>query len=183
MKEIRIFICYASDSEEECEAIKDIICDESNNHFEEKGYKFTPICWKDAIPGLGSPQEDKIDPLIVDSDCRLIILVLKNILGTRYKYNQTGIEHEYSLAKKLNKDIMILRCDFRMRPSEIDPEQLKNVNEFILKAKNEGLIEDRISSNDDFKKTFRTKFALWAKRLINMSQNLSDKFKMQNRGF
>jgi hypothetical protein len=100
-----------------------------------------------------------------------------------YEEGKTGIEHEYELAKKLSKEIMIFHCDFLIRPSEIKPEQLKIVNEFILRVKSEGLIEDRISTEEDFKKIFRSKFSLWARKFIDSERNYSKEFEKYSRGF
>jgi len=172
VKEVKVFVSHASDAEKECDSIKDIIRQETENQFSEDGYEFEPTCWRDALPGLGRPQEDKIDPIIADSNCRLVIILLKNKLGTIRQDGKTGIEHEYMLAKSLSKEIMIYRCDFEIKPSEIEPEQLKKVNEFVLKAKNEGLIEDKISSNK-FRNIFSAKFTQWAKNLINSETDLS----------
>jgi len=188
VNEVNVFITYASDTEEECKSIKDIIREETANHFSTDGYEFTPTCWKDVLPGLGHPQGGKIDPVIADSNCRLVVILLKNKLGTIRQNGKTGIEHEYTLAKNLSKEIMIYRCDFKMKPSEIELEQLKKVNEFVLKAKNEGLIEDRIPLMDDLCKIFRTKFAQWARKLINSERDLSqdslkDELKQYSRGF
>jgi len=183
MKDIKVFICHASDAGEEYEIIKDIICEENGNHFIEIGYRFNPFCWRDIPPGLGHPQVDKIDPLILDSDCRLVILIIKNRLGTIYEEGKTGIEHEYELAKKLSKEIMIFRCDFLIKPSEIEAEQLNIANEFILKVKSEGLIEERISSKDYLKKIFRSKFSLWANNFIAGERNISKEFEKITRGF
>jgi len=187
-REIKIFISFASDAEDECKSIRDIIEEETKNHFLENGYKFTPICWKDILPGLGHPQKEKIDPVIVD--CRLVIIELKNRLGTKYENGETGIEHEYNLAKKLRKEILVYDCDFIIdkRRSEVDIEQLKMANDFIQKASREGLIS-KIDSFENFKKIFRRNFAQWAKKLITSESNLSkqsippEKFEHYSRGF
>lgn len=183
MKDIKVFVCHTSDAEEEYTIIKDIISEENDNHFVQIGYRFNSFCWRDIPPGLGNPQVDKIDPFIVDSDCRLIIIIIKNRLGTIYEEGKTGIEHEYELAKKLSKEIMIFRCDFLIRPSEIEPEQLKIANEFILRVKSEGLIDERISSEDYLKKIFRSNFSLWANKFIDSERNISKEFEKFTRGF
>jgi hypothetical protein len=183
VKDVKVFMSHASDAEEEYKIIKDIISEENDNHFVGIGYRFDPFCWRDIPPGLGHPQVDKIDPFILDPDCRLIILILKNRLGTIHEDGKTGIEHEYELAKKSGKEIMIFHCDFLIRSSEIEPEQLKFVNEFILRVKSEGLIEDRIFSNEYLKNIFRSKFSLWAKKFIDGERDYSKEFEKYSRGF
>lgn len=185
---VQVFISFASDAEEEYKLIKGIIEEVTKNYFSEDRYIFDPKCWKDAIPGMGNPQNDKIDPMIIDGDCRLVIVLLKNRLGTVREDGKTGIEHEYDFAKKLNKEIMVYRCDFPIRPSQIDPKQLEKVNKFILQTKSEGLIVDNIPSVENLTKIFREKFARWAKKLINNERDLSqepleENFEGYNRGF
>ncbi|HRD02586.1 MAG TPA: hypothetical protein PLP57_08100 [Candidatus Saccharicenans sp.] len=182
MNQVNIFISHASDADCECQSIKEIINEETKNHFSTHGYNFKPICWKDLMPGIGKPQEEKIDPEIIDQNCKLVILILKNSLGTRKKDNKTGIEHEYDLAKYLSKEIMIYRCDFLIRPSQIEPQQLLETNEFISIAKTEGLIVERISLMDELGRIFRSNFSQWAQKLINSRQNISE-FNRYNRGF
>jgi hypothetical protein len=188
VKRIDVFVSYASDTEPESDSVKRIIGEETGNHLLVDGYEFNPISWKDILPGLGHPQEDKIDPIIADSSCKLVIIVLKNKLGTLRKDGQTGVEHEYELAKRLSKEIMIYRCDFLIRPSEIELLQLQKVREFVLKAKSEGLIEDMIPCLDEFEKSFRKAFSQWAKKLINnerdLSRNVSQRdFERHSKGF
>ncbi len=182
MKEVKIFISHASDSETECQSVKNIITEETKNHFLSNEYIFKPICYKDIIPGRGQPQEEKIDPEIVDQNCRLIVLLLKNRLGTIQKDGKTGIEHEYELAKSLDKEIMIYHCDFYTQPSEIEPKQLQATNDFILNVKNEGLIEDRILSVDELCKIFRNKFSQWANKFISSEIKVNE-FRQYSKGF
>jgi len=187
-REIKIFIGFASDAEEECKLIKDIIEEETKNHFLENGYKFTPICWRDIPPGLGHPQKEKIDSIIMD--CRFVIIVLKNRLGSKYENGETRIEHEYKLAKKFSKEIWVYDCDFTIgkRRSEVDPEQLKMVNDFIQKVEREALI-GKIDSIENFRKIFRGHFVQYAKKLITYGSDLSkqnippEKFEHYSRGF
>jgi len=190
IKKVKIFISFAEGAEEEYNLLKRIIEEETDNHFSNDGYKFIPICWKDIPPGLGHPQKYKIDPVIIDSDCKLVIIILKNRLGTKYKddetgIEETGIEHEYNLAKS-KKEVWIYDCDFilKQRRSEINPEQIKDVNDFIQKVKPEGLIR-RVPSFDDLSKQFRSDFAGWARKLILYESNLSkhQDFPKYNRGF
>jgi len=183
VKDVKVFISHAADAEEEYKIVKNIILEENDNHFIGDGYRFSPICWRDFLPGLGNPQRDKIDPHIIDPDCRLIILILKNSLGTFHEDGKTGIEHEYELANEVGKEIMIFHCDFSIRPSQIEPMDLTNTNEFISRVKTEGLIEDRIPSPVDLEKVFRSKFSQWARKLINREKDSSKEFEKFSRGF
>jgi len=186
VKEVKIFISFAEDTEEEYKLLKGIIEEETDNHFSKDGYNFTPICWKDISPGLGHPQKNKIDPVITDNDCKLVIIILKNRLGTKYIDGKTGIEHEYDLAKDYQKEVWIYDCDFilEQRRSEIDPEQIKAVSEFIQKAKKEGLIK-KVHSSVELAREFRSNFAGWARKLILYESNLSkpQDFSKYNIGF
>lgn len=188
-RKIKIFISFASDAEEELKLIKEVIEEETKNHFSHDGYIFEPICWEDISPGLGHPQRDKIDPVIIDQSCRLVIIILKNRLGTKYENGKTGIEHEYEIAKQIGKEVWIYNCDYilKMRRSEIDPEQLKMVNDFLQRVSQEGLFRT-VSSHEHLSSFFRSDFAKWARELITNESNLSNlnppsKFENYSRGF
>ena len=186
-REIKIFISFASDAENELNKMKRIIEEETENHFSHDRYIFKPICWRDIPPGLGPPQKDKIDPVIIDQNCRLVIIILKNRLGTKYDNGETGIEHEYDLARKSSKEVYIYDCDFIVKRSQIDPEQLKMVNGFLQKAGNKGLIK-KIDSPEKLSHVFRSNFAEWANKVKTNESNLSkpnipSEFENHSRGF
>ena len=185
-KKIKIFISFASDTKEECNLLKNIINEETKNHFFHNGYIFDPVCWEDVLPGLGQPQEDKIDPVIIDSNCKLVVILLRNRLGTKYRGGETGIEHEYNLAKSYQKEVWIYDCDFiiKQKRSEIELDQINAVNSFIQKVRQEGLIR-KIFDFVDLSQKFRSNFAEWARRLMTNESNLSkiEDFSKYNRGF
>jgi len=185
-EKIKIFISFASDAKKECNLLKNIINEETENHFSHDGYIFDPVCWEDVLPGLGRPQRDKIDPVIINSNCKLVVILLKNRLGTKYEDEETGIEHEYNLAKSYRKEAWIYDCDFiiEQRRSEIEFDQIKAVNDFIQKVRHDGLIK-KIFNLEDLCQKFRHNFVEWAKRLMTNESNLSkmEDFSKYNRGF
>ncbi|MEW6418786.1 MAG: hypothetical protein AB1480_11815 [Nitrospirota bacterium] len=140
MKEIKVFIGYASDAEAECDFIKKIIQEETDNHFSEDGYNFKPFCWKDVLPGLGHPQKEKIDPNIIDPNCRLVIILLKNIMGTVRRdksseiienFNEeakTFVKHVRGIIYDENTNHLIVTKDLlEERMNEIIPHFLQYV--------------------------------------------------------
>ncbi len=174
IEEVKIFISFADDAKEECELLKDVIEEENRNHFYKQGYEFIPVYWEVITPKRGRPQEDTIDPVIIDDNCKLVIIIIKNRLGNTYKDGKTGIEHEYELAKSSQKEVFIYDCDYMLkRRSEIDPDQIKRVNEFIQKVKQEILIKSPIIEKEQLKKLFRSDFAKWGNNLITNESNLS----------
>jgi hypothetical protein len=185
MKEFKVFISHASDAENECHELKRIINQESVNHFKSRGYAFIPFCFKDIIPGSGSPQESIIDPEIMDKSCILMVFILKSKLGT-IRNGQTGIEHEYELGKQYKKEIMIYDCNFFIRKSEVVPEQLQMVNDFFERVGKEDLY-CRLEDTEEFKLRLRMDFSKWAENFIkdnetNFAKEMDD-FSKLNRGF
>ena len=184
-RKIKIFISFASDVEKECNLLKKIIDEETKNHFSRDGYIFEPICWRDILPGLGNPQRDKIDPVIADPNCKLVVILLKNRLGT-YRDGETGIEHEYNLAKSYQKEVWIYDCDFiiEQKRSEIELDQIKVVNDFIQKVRQEGLTR-KIFNFEGLSYKFRHDFVRWAVQLMTNESDLSkmEVFSKHNRGF
>lgn len=159
MIEIKIFISHSPrDTREECKIIKDIIKQESKIRFEIEGFILRPICWKDVDRGKGDPQEDYIDPIIIDS--HLVIMVLWSFWGNPTTQYSSGIEHEYELIKKHELECLIFFSNQPLLPSKIIPNQLKQIQEFQRKIENErkyahcGFYQDL----DDFKVKFRNFF-------------------------
>jgi len=190
LKEIKVFISHATDccseSDKECEIVKTIIKEESNNHFIKQGYCFKPICFRDLTGGSGKPQEDLIDPPIKESE--IVFFIIKNKMGTMRDGNKTGVEHEYDLAKEQNKEILVFFLDFEIRPSLLDPKQLSFINEFKRKIEEE--LFYRISLNlKDFESFFRSDFSNTADRFIkknnpiNQQIPLKKEFSELSRGF
>ena len=87
-EEITIFISHTDETKEECDIVKSVVNDLTQDHFSKHGYRFNPICWKDVPPGVGDPQKDKIDPYITDSNCKLVVM----IFWTRYSSLQNNAE-------------------------------------------------------------------------------------------
>ena len=186
MNILKVFISHAADAERECKNLKEIINTENKNHFLQRGYDFSPFCYKDITPGHGLPQEEKIDPEIVNKQCVLLIFIIKNSIGT-IRNGETGIEHEYELGKKCKKEMKIYRCDFLIHPTEIDIQQLQLINNFFFgRIGNDNLY--RIAKNTkDFVNKFRTDFAIWAEQFIrdngtNLLRDTED-FNRIRRGF
>jgi len=185
MKEFKVFISHASDTENECNMLKKIIDQENANHFKSRDYVFIPFCFEDIIPGSGFPQKEKIDPEIIDKSCILMIFILKSRLGT-IRNDETGVEHEYELGKEFKKEIMIYRCDFLMHLSEIDPGQLQMVNDFFERIRNENLYVP-LREIGEFETRLRSDFSKWIEGFINDNEtNFAkdmDDFNKLNRGF
>jgi len=165
LKEFFIFIAHPRDVKKECSIIKNIISEETINHFRHTDYAFRSICWEDDAPaGAGRPQ-DKINPLVEESV--LVIIVLWTIFGSTTGREPSGIEEEYKLACELSISILLFFSDCKLHPSSIDPKQLSMVRAFKAKIEKEKkLLYIKYITEEEFYKKFRRQFSTWAHDFI-----------------
>lgn len=181
-EKITIFISHTDETEEECGIVKSVVNDLTQDHFSRYGYRFNPICWKNVLPGVGDPQKDKIDPHIIDSNCKLVVMIFWTRYGSFQNNAESRMEHEYELAKKYQKEIWLYFSDCEIRPSQIQPEQLARVKEFMERTKPENLHADVYPTKDEFRDRFRIQLIKWGDKYIEVNR-LQDKFRSQTRGF
>jgi len=167
LKEIKIFISHPNDTEDECQIIKGIINQETANNFSRFNYKFIPICWKDtSFPGYGRPQ-DRINPLIQDPKCKLVIIVLWTRFGSQTGKSTSGVEEEYEMALTKSKEIMIYFSDCLINPSKVCPNQLAKVKVFKERITNERkLMYWEFDDKEKFEAEFRKHFTAWGHNFI-----------------
>jgi len=160
-EEITIFVCHTDETEKECAIVKCIVNRLTQRHFSRYDYKFNPMCWKDISPGVGDPQKDKIDPYIMKSDCKLVVMIFWTIYGSLQNNAESGMEHEYELARNCGKEIWAYFSDCKIRPSQIQPEQLAKVKELKEKISRETLHGGDYQTEREFKQKFETHFTNW----------------------
>ncbi len=143
--EITVFISHAEDLEgKACEEIKSTISEISRSHFEQRGIYLKGICFDDLRKGLGKPQEDIVDPNILDEKCKLIVMPLWTRIGTPRSASKdiTGMEYEYRLAVDNQKNILVFFLNMGILPlnKNIDISQIEKVRQFKVNVEKEGLI-------------------------------------------
>lgn len=181
-EEITIFISHADETKEECATVKSVVNELTQDHFSRYGYELNPICWKDVLPGVGDPQKDKIDPYIIDSNCKLVVMIFWTRYGSLQNNSKSRMEHEYELARKYQKEIWPYFSDCKIRPSRIQPKQLGRVKELKERISRETLHGGDYLTKGEFKQKFKAHFTKWVYRYIEANR-LQDKFRAQIRGF
>ena len=168
-QEIKVFLASPSDVPDERLTVRSIVEEENRNHFHREGYHLEAVGWEThSSPGMGQPHsQGRINPLI--DDCELFVGILWIRFGSPTGIAESGTEEEFNHALELLDktdlplcDIKLYFCDYPSKPSRIDPEQLKKVQQF---RKN---IEQRtnilcwpVDNKETFKKDFRRHIAEW----------------------
>jgi len=173
---IKIFISHTDDTKGECIIAKEIIREESELHYKKDGFNLEPFCWDDIPRGRGDPQEDLVDPLIKDEHCKLIIMVLWTHFGNPTRKYASGMEHEYNLVKENSKNILIFFSNKSVMPMNIDPEQLKKVQEFKRRVRNERYCADCGDFGDEgeFKQKFRGQLVANIDKIISNNKKIDN---------
>ena len=166
---IRVFLASPSDVIEERLAVRTIIEEENRNHFNHAGYNLEVVGWEThASPGKGQPHpQGRINSLI--DDCELFIGILWARFGSPTGRSESGTQEEFEHALSLLTsphlplcDIKIYFCDYSLKPSEIDLEQLRKVKEFRKKLEEKSLIFHwRVDTLEGFKRDFRRHISEW----------------------
>jgi CRISPR/Cas system-associated exonuclease Cas4 (RecB family) len=146
VKRLSIFIASPSDIVIEREKFEEIVASlkPTADYF---GVVLEVKSWRDVVPDMGRPQEIIFKQLDLNS-FDLFVGILWHRFGTpsggidkeTEKVYISGTEEEYLSAFKLWKEygkprIIMYRSTRKVSPIEIDPEQLKNVNNFFEEFK------------------------------------------------
>jgi len=166
---IKVFLASPVDVIAERLSVRAIIEEENRNHFNHAGYNLEVVGWEThASPGKGQPHpQGRINPLI--DDCELFIGILWTRFGTPTGRSDSGTQEEYEYALSLLAspglplcDIKIYFCDYSIKPSEIEPEQFRKVQEFKKKLEERGLIFHwAVNTPEEFKRDFRRHISEW----------------------
>ncbi|MHB1336016.1 MAG: hypothetical protein ACYCXQ_08645 [Candidatus Humimicrobiaceae bacterium] len=185
MKEFKVFISHGADTKDICQLTKDVIKEESNNHFKNQGYLVHSFCWddNDITRGIGDPQEDIIDPLLIK--CDLIIMVLGLKLGSPTKRFSSGIEHEYEIIKKNKINMLIFFKNFLILPFSLDPNELLRVHNFKKRIEEERVYTHCgfVENPQDYSIKLRSQVGENIKKIISEKEIYPNIFSQLSRGF
>lgn len=169
MEVIKVFLASPGDVPEEREIVRNIVEEENHNHFTHEGYRLEVVRWEShASPGIGKPHpQGRINPLM--DECALFIGILWTRFGSPTGKTESGIKEEYNYALELLAkpdlplcDMKVYFCDYAIKPSDIDPDQLKKVNEFKERiGKRNNILHWTVKEREEFKKLFRQHLADW----------------------
>lgn len=185
MKEFRVFISHCIDTKDICQITKDVIKEESDNHFKSQGYIIHSFCWddNDIIRGIGDPQEDIIDPILIK--CDLIIMILGIKLGGPTKRYNSGLEHEYEIIKKNKINMLIFFKNFLVPPFSLDPYELLRVHKFKKRIEEEKLYAHcgLVENPKDYSIKLRSQVGENIKKIILEKEIYPNVFLKLSRGF
>ena len=97
----RVFIASPGDLNAERELFRQVIQEVNSIKARSMGIYLEPLGWEDTLPGRGRPQE-LINADIARSD--LVIVVLWKRWGTPTGKYSSGVEEEFELAKRFNRE-------------------------------------------------------------------------------
>jgi hypothetical protein len=175
MQDLRIFFSCPEDirSENISNIIENIIEKENIIYLKQFGLRLELRHWKKNIClGKGSPRvQDRINNRLVKS-CDIFLCILWTRFGSppgitsESMIYSSGTEEEFYLAKALGKDIWIFFCDYPIRPSFIDLNQIGKVRDFKETLKKEQIEYAEFSSSKEFSQLLET----------NINEYLSEKY-------
>ncbi len=175
LSDFRIFIASPRGLSEERQAFVDSISEYNNFEANTKEINFTPVGWKDTLPGVGRPQE------LINRDiesCDYCVLVLHDRWGMNPnredgKYS-SGTEEEYHIAlecinssEKPMRDIVVLFKHVDERQMADPGPELKKVLSFRKNIEEtQTLLFDTYSDCTSFQAKIRKYLAHWCRTAI-----------------
>ena len=98
-----------------------------------------PISWSThAAAEFGQPPQEILNRQIVD-ECDMCIAVFATRLGTPTTNAVSGTAEEIERLQAAGKYVAILRSERQVKPSATDPDQLKELKQYISKIEKTGL--------------------------------------------
>ena len=168
IKVFKIFIASPSDVVDERQLVNNVIDEENNNHFDNQGYRLEAVRWENhGSPGIGLPHPQGRNNRLID-ECALFIGILWCRFGSPTGVADSGTEEEfdYALAQigipdAPLHDIKMYFCDYELRPSLLDIEQLGKVKTFRKRVLSQNIQDWTIKFRNEFKEEFRKHLGKW----------------------
>lgn len=169
IEEIKVFLSCPGDLEHYLQIVDNIL--KEQNIFIENIHKkrFKLEHWKrNVYLGEGNPRvQDRLNERLV-LKCDIYLGILWTRFGMSPGVREDGItydsgtEEEFFVALRLKKKIWFFFCDIPIKPSKIEPEQLKKVKEF--KKRIQELAEySEFSDEEEFRATLLKNISNWFK--------------------
>lgn len=156
---LRVLMASPDDVAEERSLVEEVI-DEYNRINNSLDLRLEPVGWEqDVIPELGADPQAIINDQIA-GDYDIFIGILWTRFGTPTPRASSGTKEEFDLAYQRFLDapdtlrIMIYFSECPTNPAELDPEQVRLVQEFRREVGNKG-IYSTYKTRDEFKNLVR----------------------------
>jgi hypothetical protein len=172
---LQVFVASPGDVDEERGVLEEIIREHNITWADTLGIRLDLIRWEThAAPGFGDDAQDVINYQISDSYDIFIGIMWKRF-GTPTKHADSGTEEEFKHAYDRHKqdpdsvEIMFYFKDTPVSPSDIDPDQIRAINQFKSRLENLGGLYFKFKSIEEFRNKTRMHLSRavnkWKKRL------------------
>ena len=145
VEEIRVFIASPSDVEEERDVLEKVIKNVNQTFAGLEPIQLRLVRWEDAVqPAVGGDPQEIINSQVA-GNYEVFIGILWTRFGTPTPRSDSGTLEEFEAAMARYREdpssvvVMFYFKDTPRAPTEIDPEQLKKVQEFRSKYEQEGI--------------------------------------------
>ena len=145
VEEIRVFIASPSDVEEERDVLEEVIKNVNLGFAGLEPIQLRLVRWEDTVqPAVGGDPQEIINSQVA-GNYEVFIGILWTRFGTPTPRSDSGTLEEFEAAMTRYKEdpssvvVMFYFKDTPRAPTDIDPEQLKKVQEFRSKYKQEGI--------------------------------------------
>lgn len=133
---LQIFVASPSDLAEERAALEDVIRELNSTWSRKLGCRLDLVRWEThAVPGMGWDAQDVINRS-VPQDCDIFVGMLWSRFGTPTNRAESGTREEFNAAvERYRHDersvrIMFYFKDEPVSPSQLDPDQLRQIQDF-----------------------------------------------------
>ena len=156
-----VFVSSPSDLEDERNRLNEVIQEFNITWSQNFGIRLDLIRWEThGYPGIGKDPQDVLNQELPD-DFDIFIGLMWGRFGTETERAGSGTEEEFHRAlKRYRKDpnsvkIMFYFKDAPISPSDIDPDQLKKVNEFRTSLGSKGSLFWEFKDLNQFEQLLR----------------------------
>jgi hypothetical protein len=158
---LRVFVASPSDVEKERERLKSIIDEVNKEIGSNSGTQLELVKYEtDVSPGIGKSPQDVINKKI-DDDYDIFIGIMWKKFGTATDKASSGTVEEFDRAYTRHTtlpgtvNIMFYFNDAKISRNEIEPEQIKQIDEFRNNLGGKGVLWDKYKNIRDFEKKVR----------------------------
>jgi hypothetical protein len=159
---LRVFVASPNDVGKERERLKSIIDEVNKQIGSSSGVQLELVRYEtDVAPGIGEYTQDVINKKI-DDEYDIFIGIMWKKFGTTTKVAPSGTVEEFDRAYARHTmlpgtvNIMFYFKKAPVNRDEIEPEQIKLIDEFCKNLGGKGILWDKYKSMNDFEKKVRT---------------------------
>lgn len=175
---LRIFVASPSDLDEERKLLEGVIQELNLTWPQQLGISLELIKWEThAFPGAGTDPQDVINHQL-PQDYDILLLMLWSRIGTPTPRAQSGTLEEFENAYerwRSNPKLLRLMIYFKntpLSPDNIDPDQLRLLQEFRKSLGDRGILYSTFTGGEEFSQLLR----------IHLSKQVQDFLKENNIG-